>query len=167
MLKKLLIALLFLCFLSACTNLALSEDAEAARANLALANAYLEQGHYAEAKSKLLVATRQAPHEAFVWNSWAYYADLTGESETADLYYRKAIHLELRLGVFHNNYGVFLCRQGRYALAIKQFLLAVKDPSYLYPGRAYHNASVCAGRQGNRQEANFFEQKAKLVGGIG
>lgn len=164
MLKKLLISLLLLCFLSACTNPALSEDAEAARANLVLANAYLEQGHYAEAKSTLLVATHQAPHEAFVWNSWAYYADLTGESEAADLYYRKAIHLEPRLGVFHNNYGVFLCRQGHYALAIQQFLLAARDPGYLYPGRAYHNASLCAAQQGNHQkEVDFFEQKAKRL----
>ena len=156
--KKIILILMFL--LSACTHPELGENAEAARANLDLANAYLEHGDYAQAKAKLLIAARLAPHEAMVWNTWAYYADLTGEAEAADLYYRKALRLESRWGILHNNYGVFLCRQGHYALATQQFQKAVQDPSYLYPQRAYHNASVCAARAGNQQAAAWYEQKA-------
>ena len=63
--------------------------------------------------------------------------------------------------MLHNNYGVFLCRQVRYELALEQFNLAIQDANYLYPEQAYHNAAVCATRMGNKSLANSYEKKAR------
>lgn len=147
--------------LNACGSSLFLENNEAARANAKLASAYIEHGKYAEAKAKLLLATQQASHEAFVWNAWAYYADATQDSEAVFLYYQRALRLQPRWGILHNNYGVFLCRQGRYSLALEEFKRALSDPNYLHPEQAYRNAALCAARQGNLGLAKGYEAKAR------
>lgn len=140
------------------------ENQEAADLNAKLALYYLQMNHTARAKQKILLAQRQAPHHTSVWYVQGYLSEKTGNYQLAEKAYLHAIALAPRHGAAHNNYGTFLCRQGNYQAAIKQFLLAVEDPDYLYVGKAYQNAGICAQKIPDPIQAKKFFQKASSYG---
>ncbi|MEQ8660577.1 MAG: type IV pilus biogenesis/stability protein PilW, partial [Gammaproteobacteria bacterium] len=55
-----------------------------------------------------------------------------------------SLALDPRNSAALNNYGQFLCRQGRHAEGQAQFLKAVENPLYRLPAVAYSNAGTCA-----------------------
>ncbi len=159
--KLLLSAILILWTLSGCVNNSLlSQHEGAARANLNLGLAYLDSNERVEAKDKLLLATRLAPHDPWVWSALAYFEEFAGEDLLAEKYYKKALHLCPHEGALHNNWGAFLCRHQHYQEGIKQLLIAAEDPNYLDPRKAYLNAAHCARLSGDRRQAEIFRQKA-------
>jgi type IV pilus assembly protein PilF len=133
---------------------------KAAAINVQLGIGYLQQGYPERAKSKLLLALEEAPHWPPSLDAMAFYLEITGESGQADDYYRQAIRRAPHDGSSHNNYGTYLCRKGEYALAIDQFMRAVKDPLYLDTAKAYENAGLCALKMPNDTLANQFFIKA-------
>jgi len=125
--------------------LADSHDAkQAAILNAKLGLAYLSKGYYSASKERILSALRDDPHVAVSWYSMAFYLEKTGDANTANTYYKKAISVEPHSGDAKNNYGTFLCRAGKYQAAIQYFLAAAKEPSYLDDAGAYENAGACA-----------------------
>lgn len=133
---------LFLCLTTGCVNSA--ENPALAKINVQLGLAYLDKKEIAQAKLKFLEAKQQAPKEPLVWYSMAYFFERTGDLKKAQSYYQTAISLSPQSGCAHNNYGTFLCRQGKYREAIEQFNLAVQDEYYLDAAGAYQNAWICA-----------------------
>ncbi len=132
---------------------------EAAKINAQLGMAYLEQKNVQRAKMKLLLALSQGPGIPEPWYSMAYFLEATGDNEEAAKYYLKAVTLAPERGDTQNNYGTFLCRQGRYAESIKHFLLAAKAQNYLDPAAAYENAGLCSMKSASyKQAANYFKQ---------
>src|SRR5688572_1744172 len=95
-----------------------------ARINAELGLTYLSMHDTKRARLKLLEALKLAPDSPEPWYSTAYFLELTGEPASAEKYFLKAISLSPERGDSHNNYGTFLCRQGKYAKAIEQFELA-------------------------------------------
>lgn len=88
----------------------------------------------------------------------AYFLEKTGDTEKSENYYQKAISLAKDPGAAQNNYGTFLCRQGRYTDAEQQFLKAANDANYLKPANAYENAGLCAMLIPNSKlAAKYFE----------
>jgi type IV pilus assembly protein PilF len=151
MLKRFFI-ITYILFLTSC---ALQPDADfeaidnrsaAAEINLKLALAYLNRQETALAKEKLLVAQKQDHDNPLVWYVTGYFLEKTDTANAAQQAYLHAIKLSPHNGAAHNDYGAFLCRQKRYDEAVRQFLLATKDPDYLYVNAAYHNASLCAAK---------------------
>ena len=59
-----------------------------------------------------------------------------------------------------NNYGWFLCQRGREKESMAQFMLAIKNPLYTTPEKAYLNAGMCAKKFGKIVEAESFLKKA-------
>lgn len=62
-----------------------------------------------------------------------------------------------------NNYGMFLCQRKQEKEAIRQFLLAVRNPLYPAPDRSYVNAGICARRSGDLAgAADYFGRALKV-----
>ncbi len=134
----------------------------AASYNTQLGLAYLQQGNRARAKRKLFAALAQAPDSPDVNAAMAWFMEKSGEINTADVYYRKAIHLAPGQGAQLNNYGAFLCRQRHYRQAEVYFLQAVNDAKYDHTAGAYENAGLCAASiSDNKKAANYFIQALK------
>lgn len=157
--------------LSACSTTANYSDSQhqihhvrnpvkAANINVQLGLELLKKGESAQAKSKLLLAKRLAPKDPAVWFGFGYFFENTGDVAQADFSYRKAIQLAPEHGNSHNNYGTFLCRQGKYQEAIQHFLLAIADPEYLDISGAYENAGIAALQLPNQRLAQQYFQKA-------
>lgn len=133
-----------------------TQNSEAAQTNAKLALAYLEQNNAARGKEKLLFAQKQSPSDPSIWYVSGYFLERTGDMAAANKAYLHAIQLAPRLGAAQNNYGAFLCRQGKYNAAISHFLLAVQDPNYLNTAQAYENAARCALKIPNRTLADKY-----------
>lgn len=139
-----------------------NDNSKAAEANIKLSLAYLTELHDAKsAKEKLLIAQKQAPDDPLVWDATGYFYEMTGNLTAAENAYLQAIQLAPTQGAMQNNYGTFLCRQKKYTLAIKRFLLATADPNYLSVADAYENAAQCALKIPNPNLANQYFQLAK------
>lgn len=116
----------------------------AANDNMQLGLAYLEQGDRVRAKHKLLLALQQDKNSVQVQDAMAYFLEEMGDEQQAEIYYLRAVQLAPNSGVALNNYGVFLCRIGKYAESEKQLLAATHDSNYLNTAKAYENAGLCA-----------------------
>jgi type IV pilus assembly protein PilF len=132
----------------------------AAEANVKLAIAFLKQGLIKDAKRTLLAAKKSDPYNPAVWYGMGYFNEIIGELAEAKRNYEQAIAFDPINGAAHNNYGAFLCRIGHYKESMQQFLLAVKDPTYLDIACTYENAGLCALRIPDKKIANFYFQKA-------
>ncbi|MDF1797091.1 MAG: type IV pilus biogenesis/stability protein PilW [Coxiellaceae bacterium] len=135
---------------------------ETSTSNIQLGVAYLDKGESALAKQKFMAALQASPELPASWYAMAYYHEVTGKEGLADQEFRKAIDLAPDSGETHNNYGTFLCRNGKYKQAIKQFNLAVSKPRYTQDGSAYENAGICALQIPDKTEAMHYFQKALL-----
>lgn len=84
-------------------------------------------------------------------------ADARGQSERAGEYYRAATTAAPGSGVFANNYGAWLCANGRADESLAWFDRAAADPEYPTPAAALANAGECARKAGQpiRAEANW------------
>lgn len=132
----------------------------AAQYNVQLGVSYLQQGDLPRAKQKLLLATEQDPESVAAWNGMAYYMQTVGDNASADKAYQKALALKPKQGDTLNNYGVFLCQQGKPKAAINYFQDATHDPAYVTTAQAYENAGLCALKIPNSSLATTFFTKA-------
>ena len=88
-------------------------------------------------------------------------------NETADARanFERALALAPNDGEFNNNYGWFLCTQGREQDGIRHLMNAVKNPLYTSPSRPYTNAGLCALRLKDDALAEDYLRKAVLADG--
>jgi type IV pilus assembly protein PilF len=82
---------------------------------------YLHSGYTDKARERLKLALNQAPNNPMIIDAMAYYYEKTGEIIKANDYYRKAIIANPNSGTALNNYGAFLCRNGRYEASLSYF----------------------------------------------
>jgi type IV pilus assembly protein PilF len=60
----------------------------------------------------------------------------------------------------HNNFGLFLCKRGRPAEALKHFESALANPLYATPEKALANAGNCALEKGDLAQAEIYFGRA-------
>lgn len=116
----------------------------AAELNARLGLAYMEQGEDEQAMAKLKHALKLDPDSAPANHYIAELYKKLGKNREAEEHYRKALSVTPSDPMLLNNYGVFLCRQGRLDEARDKFLDAAKQPFYKTPEVAYNNAGLCA-----------------------
>jgi type IV pilus assembly protein PilF len=146
---------------------------EAARINTQLGSGYTREALNAGdpttrrkllevALQKLQKAIDQDDDYAPAHAALAYVYALRGQNEDADAEYRRAIRLAPDDPDTRNNYGVFLCGQGKTAEADRNFMRAANNPNYATPAAAWTNAGVCARRAGDlaRAESDFRQALA-------
>lgn len=137
----------------------IASNEEAAHYNMQLGVDYLRRGKLDLARDKLQRALKQDPKLPQAHTAIALLYEQLSEPDRADKHYRQALTLSSEAAM-HNNYGVFLCRQGKRAKAEQHFLKAIEDPLYGTPEAAFTNLGYCLRQGGELQRAEESLRKA-------
>jgi len=130
--------------------------AEASHANTMLGIEYLRAGNYEMSREKLERALATDPENTEALDALAVLYERVGEPDMAEKYYKKSLRLDPKNPRGHNNYGQFLCMQGRYKDAEQEFLRAANDPFYQTPALALTNVGLCALRIPDEEMAEKY-----------
>jgi type IV pilus assembly protein PilF len=137
-----------------------TQDEKASAVNVQLGIGYLQQDKLSLADEKLAKALRQNPKSAAAHNAYAILQDRLKQTDKAEYHYRKATELDPKDSQAANNYGTFLCRNGRELESEKYFIRALDNPLYSTPEYAYTNAAVCLLRVKQIEPARDYLRKA-------
>lgn len=159
---KLVVLILLLGLLQACVTVDPSKgkNVKASAVNVQLGIGYLQQNNLELANEKLSKALRQDPNSAAAHNAFAILQDRLLQTEKAEYHYERATDLDPKDSQANNNYGAFLCRNGRELESEKYFLRAVDNPLYSTPEYAYTNAAICLLKVDQRDTAREYLRKA-------
>jgi type IV pilus assembly protein PilF len=124
-----------------------------ARGRLMLADQRLRAGQYDQAEVEARAALKLDPKSARAHTILAVVADSKGQPAQAGGHYAKAAALSPADGSMLNNYGAWLCSNGRAAESIAWFDRALAAPGYATPASARANAGACAVDAGQPQRA--------------
>lgn len=127
-----------------------------AEANVALAVEYMRHGRYEDALFKLEKARQAEPRHAGAHSMLGLLYQQLGRADLAETNFRKSLQLDKGNPEYLNNYGQFLCLQGRYDEAEQTFLTAAQDPLYQTPEAAFANAGTCAMARQDRSRARLY-----------
>jgi type IV pilus assembly protein PilF len=121
-----------------------TSDEKRASIRLQLAIGYYQEGSFDVAldEVKKALAAKSDYSDAYGVRALIYTA--MGEMALAEENYQAAMRLAPRNPELSNNYGSFLCQNGRGALAMPYFESALKNPMYQSPVKAMANAGGCA-----------------------
>ena len=139
---------------------ALSKNDKSIKINVQLGIGYLQQNNLDLASEKLTKALLQDPKSAPAHNAYAILQDRLLQLDKAEYHYEKATSLDPKDSQAANNYGAFLCRNGRELESEKYFLQALKNPLYKTPEFAYTNAAICLLKIGENKQAKEYLSKA-------
>ncbi len=144
-----------------------SEDSSQGRASAKihteLAGMYYQRAQLGVALSEVNTALKADSDYAPAYNVRGLIHMTLREDKEAEIDFKQSLRLEPNDSEAHNNYGWFLCQRARPTESIPHFLVALKNPLYTTPERAYLNAGVCSQKAGNYSEAQDFLQKALTV----
>jgi type IV pilus assembly protein PilF len=160
--NKIIPVLAAILLLQACVtdNPALEKSDKASKINVQLGIGYLQQNNLDLANEKLSKALRQNPDSAAAHNAYAILQDRLLQLDKAEYHYKKATELDPKDSQAANNYGAFLCRNGRERESEEYFLSALENPLYKTPQFAYTNAAICLLKIGNNEQAKEYLLKA-------
>ena len=141
-----------------------SVDTQAsAKVHTELAAIYYGQQQYSialdELKYALSMESKYAP--AYGVRGLVYMALL--DDKRAEENFERSLDLDGSDSGTRNNYGWFLCQRGREKESMEQFMIAIKNPLYATPEKAYLNAGLCAKRFGRMQQAETYLKNALLM----
>ena len=135
--------------------------ADATQLLMSAADLY-QQGDYVQARILAERALRAEPRSADAHALLGAIADASGDARRAGVHYGKAVEIAPKTGINANNYGSWLCANGRTAESLEWFDAAIADPTYPTPGIALANAGNCAQQAGQpvRAEASWRQALA-------
>lgn len=111
---------------------------------LQLAVGYFQDGKLTVALDEVKQAIAINPDFADAYGVRALIYAQMGEIKLADESYQRALRLSPNNPDLSNNYGGFLCQNGRGAEAIRYYDAAIKNPAYQSPFNAMQNAGTCS-----------------------
>ncbi|HEY5804493.1 MAG TPA: type IV pilus biogenesis/stability protein PilW [Lysobacter sp.] len=130
------------------------DKASTVRVHLQRAQEKLLTGDNPGAEREARLALKLDPRSADAYTLLGAAAERSGATAQAGEHYRRATELAPTSGGALNNYGVWLCGQGRAAESLAWFDRALADSSYATPATALANAGSCAGRAGQDARAS-------------
>lgn len=139
------------------------DRAEIAATNLNLGIEYMKLGEYNLALEKLLRAKEAKSDYAPVYDALGLLYQKLGKADEAERNFQQAIYLNSKNSITLNNYGQFLCNQGREEEADKYFLAAAEDPLNETPEIPYANVGTCAYMHDQPDKAAEFFKKALTI----
>ncbi len=119
------------------------EGDKLAQTNVQLGVGYMQRGNYDFALSKFRKALSIDDDLPDAHYAIALLYEQLGKPTHAERHYKRAIEINSQYSDARNAYGVYLCRNGRFAEADEQFTEALKNPLYRTPLQAMLNAGVC------------------------
>jgi type IV pilus assembly protein PilF len=114
------------------------------RANVMLAQNYLDGGHIPEAEERARAALLTDPASPLTHATLALVLVAQKQNDKAQAEFKRALAIAPGEGVVLNAYGSFLCARGDHAGADAAFQSALADKGYDSPGQAMVNAGSCA-----------------------
>ena len=138
-----------------------SSDETAAKYNIQLGTAYLQQGNFPLAREKLERSLKQNPRDPDVHTSLGLLYDRTNEDNLADKHFREALRLAPEKPDLINNYAVYLCKNGRVDEGVERFTAVAANKYYRTPEVALTNAGVCL-----RTAKKLDEAQAKFIAAV-
>lgn len=139
---------------------AATQRQEAARTRTDLGQKYMQQGKLEVALENLNKALEYDPGYVDAHTVIAVLYETINEPAKAGEHYKRAVELKPKGGAEANNYGWYLCRQGRYDESQTYFDRALADPFYQTPTLALTNSGTCYAKAGKRDEA---DQRLRLA----
>lgn len=121
-----------------------SKQRIAALDHLALAEQGIREGRFDNAETEARAALKSDPASADAHTLLAVVHDQRGDRVKAGELYGKAALLAPEKGAILNNFGTWLCSNGRAAESLAWFDRALADPSYGQRASALANAGACA-----------------------
>lgn len=115
-----------------------------AQIRLQLAIGYYQQGQMAVALEELRSALQSDPNFADAYSMRALIYMELGETALAEENFSRALKLTPNNPELANNYGWFLCQNGKAAQSLPYFATALKNRFYQSPTTALNNAGVCS-----------------------
>jgi len=131
-----------------------------AEVNTQLGIEYMRKGMYEASMEKFKKALAQNPRLAMAHGSIAVLYEQLGENKLADKHYVRAYELKPDDPLILNNYGQYLCRNGRLEDADRMFNKALKDPLYRFPETILTNAGLCAEKRPDIELAEKYFREA-------
>ena len=125
---------------------AVGEQQQRAKVHTELGSLYLLDGRSAIALEEARIALSADPNYAPAYNLLGLTHMVLNETRLAEDNFQKALHLAPGDPEISNNYGWFLCQNGREQASITYFMAAAKNPLYTTPTKPYTNAGVCSVR---------------------
>ena len=119
------------------------DDESAAAVHTDLAQHYIQLGNLQGAMEKLQIALKFDPKYVRAHTVIAYVYQRIGDNANAEAHYREAVELDPSKGDLNNNFGQFLCSEGKAQEALPYFAKALTDPFYNTPDVALTNQGVC------------------------
>ncbi len=110
---------------------------------LQLASRYYEQGNYNVALEELVRTLQIEPDNASAYGLRALVHMELGDKVQAEADFSRSLKLDPANPELNNNYGWYLCRNGRERDSIAYFHKAGTARQYQTPGLAYRNAGAC------------------------
>lgn len=137
-----------------------TENQRRAQIRLQLAVGYYQQGQMNVALDELKQALQSDPDLADAYNMRGLIYMEMGELRLAEDSFVRALRLAPNNPETANNYGWFLCQNGRENEAIKYFDAALKNRSYQSPAVALNNAGACSLKLKNLAAAERYLAQA-------
>jgi type IV pilus assembly protein PilF len=135
-------------------------DRRAAAINVDLGLHYLSNNNLEQARINLNRALEIDPRYSQAQSAFALLQVRLNNPESAERHFRRALELEEDDSFTWNNYGSFLCQQGRHADAQQAFDKALANPFYRTPEQALTNAGVCVQQTGDNARAEEYFRRA-------
>ena len=120
----------------------------AARRHVSTAEVELRRGDVEAADKSLRAALREDGELPEAHTLLGVVEESRGRDAQAGVHYERAAMLAPRTGSMLNNYGAWLCGNGRAAESLGWFDRALADPGYATRASALANAGACAARAG-------------------
>jgi type IV pilus assembly protein PilF len=150
-----------------------SEPAEtsAAKLNMQLGIAYMQQGNFDVALDKLNKALERDGRLPEAHNAIALLYEGTGRPNLAEQHFQRAIELDANYTLAKLNYAQFLCTHGQPAAGEDRFLAIARNPpvgstepasTTELAAKAYTGAAVCALATDRRRADNYLRQALAL-----
>jgi type IV pilus assembly protein PilF len=162
MMRTLLIAALLALCASCSSDGTKANLAEAARINAQLGSDYLRQGQVDLAREKLERALEEDDRYAPAHSTMALVLQRQGDMAGAEKHFRRALSLESDNPEMRNNFGVFLCAEGKALEAERYFTDAINDKRYQTPEVAWVNAGLCAKTYDPAKAERDFRQALQI-----
>lgn len=124
-----------------------------ARERLGLAANRVRSGELDVAEREIRTALKEDPQSAEAYTLLAVVESKRGRSAQAGQHYQRAAELAPDRGAELNNYGAWLCANGRAEEALGWFDRAAAIPNYPERGAALANAGACAQQAGQTARA--------------
>ncbi len=133
-----------------------NEQQQRAKVHTELGSLYMLDGRYAIAMEEARIALAADSNYAPAYNLLGLTHMMLNEPRLAEDNFAMALRLAPGDPEFNNNFGWYLCQNGREKSSIDYFMVAGKNPLYTTPTKPFTNAGICAMRMKDDKAAEEY-----------